>query len=120
MSDAAAQITSPAPTRDLLIVEDDNGLQTQMRWAMANDFIVHVAGNRTDALALMERHRPTLAVLDLGLPPDANGATEGLATLDAIVTTYPGTKVVVASGNDERANALKAISLGAHDFFTKP
>ncbi len=117
---AATQFNSPAPTRDLLIVEDDAGLQTQMKWAMANDFTVHIAGNQTDALALMERCNPALVVLDLGLPPDANGATEGLATLGNIVSRYPGTKVVVASGNEERGNALKAISLGAHDFFSKP
>jgi len=121
MESAATQIDGyAAPTRDLLIVEDDAGLQTQMKWAMAGDFTVHIAGNQSEALVLMERCHPALVVLDLGLPPDANGATEGLAVLANIVERYPGTKVVVASGNEDRANALKAISLGAHDFFAKP
>ena len=120
MSERAAHIHLPSPTRDLLIVEDDSGLQNQMRWAMAGEFIVHVAGNRAEAMEVMERSRPHLVILDLGLPPDASGATEGLATLDAIVTGYPGTKVIVASGNEERSNALKAVSFGAYDFFSKP
>lgn len=118
MSERATQVQ--APTRDLLIVEDDSGLQNQMRWAMAGDFIVHVAGNRNQAFEVMDTARPHLVILDLGLPPDPNGATEGLAILDRIVTTYPGTKVVVASGNEDRTNVLKAVSFGAYDFFAKP
>jgi two-component system NtrC family response regulator len=109
-----------SPTRDLLIVEDDAGLQSQMRWAMSEDFAVHIAGSRTQALDVMERTAPHLVVLDLGLPPDPAGATEGLAILEHIVERYPDTKVIVASGNAERANAMKAISSGAYDFFSKP
>jgi len=109
-----------APTRDLMIVEDDKGLQHQMRWAMADDFIVHIAKDRGEALAVMARHHPSLVVLDLGLPPDEAGATEGLAILEKIVESYPGTKVVVASGNADRANAMKAIAIGAYDYFSKP
>ncbi|MHB1207998.1 MAG: response regulator, partial [Rhodospirillaceae bacterium] len=120
MSEPAAQIPVQAPTRDLLIVEDDSGLQNQMRWAMAGDFVVHVAGNRAEALEVMETARPHLVILDLGLPPDANGATEGLGILDRIVTAFPGTKVIVASGNEDRSNAMKAVSFGAYDFFAKP
>src|SRR3954463_6922124 len=105
MSESLAQAQMPAPTRDLLIVEDDSGLQNQMRWAMSGDFIVHIAGDRTEALEIMDRCHPHIVILDLGLPPDASGATEGLATLDSIVSTCPGTKVIVASGNEDRANA---------------
>jgi two-component system NtrC family response regulator len=117
---AMARIPEAAPGRDLLVVEDDAGLQSQMRWAMANDFTVHVAGDRAEALNIMERHKPALVVLDLGLPPDPDGATEGLGILDTILTEYPGTKVVIASGNEDRNNAVKAVSFGAYDFFGKP
>jgi two-component system NtrC family response regulator len=120
MSESVAQVQVPAPTRDLLIVEDDSGLQNQMRWAMSGDFIVHIAGDRTEALEIMDRFHPHLVILDLGLPPEASGAGEGLAALDDIVSTYPGTKVIVASGNEDRANALKAVAYGAYDFFAKP
>jgi two-component system NtrC family response regulator len=111
---------APTPERKLLIVEDDAGLQRQMRWALADSFDVHVAGDRTAALEIMASERPWLAVLDLGLPPDPNGASEGLSTLETIVATYPGTKVIIASGNEDRRHALRAISYGAYDFFAKP
>lgn len=117
---ATALSTADAPTRDLLVVEDDAGLQSQMRWAMSNDFVVHVAGDKAEALNIMARHRPALVVLDLGLPPDPDGATEGLSILDAILAEHPGTKVIIASGNEDRNNALKAVSYGAYDFFGKP
>jgi two-component system NtrC family response regulator len=120
MSERVAQVQMPAPTRDLLIVEDDSGLQNQMRWAMSGDFVVHIAGDRAEALEIMDRFHPHLVILDLGLPPDPGGASEGLAALDSIVSLYPGTKVVVASGNEDRANALKAVAYGAYDFFAKP
>ncbi len=120
MAETAIALPAEEPTRDILIVEDDAGLQSQMRWAMSNDFVVHVAGDRTEALNIMARHRPALVVLDLGLPPDPDGATEGLAILDSILAEYPGTKIVVASGNEDRNNAIKAVSFGAYDFFGKP
>ena len=109
-----------APERKLLIVEDDAGLQKQMRWALADAFDVHIAGDRQTALEIMASQRPAVVVLDLGLPPDPNGATEGLQTLETIVGTYPGTKVIIASGNEDRRHAMRAISYGAYDFFAKP
>jgi two-component system NtrC family response regulator len=117
---ATALSTADAPTRDLLVVEDDAGLQSQMRWAMSDDFVVHVAGDKAEAMNTMARHRPALVVLDLGLPPDPDGATEGLSILDAILAEHPGTKVIIASGNEDRNNAIKAVSYGAYDFFGKP
>lgn len=117
---ATALSTADAPTRDLLVVEDDAGLQSQMRWAMSDDFVVHVAGEKAEAMNIMARHRPALVVLDLGLPPDPDGATEGLSILDAILAEHPGTKVIIASGNEDRNNAIKAVSYGAYDFFGKP
>ena len=103
----------------LLVVEDDPGLQKQLRWSLS-DYEVLVAGDRESALAQLHRHRPGVVTLDLGLPPDADGATEGLATLQQLLSSAPETKVVVLSGNQERANALKAVAMGAYDFHCKP
>lgn len=104
----------------VLLVEDDTGLQTQMKWALADHFEVHVAGTRADALKMAAKHNPDLAVIDLGLPPDPDGASEGLALLEGLIENDPAIKVVVASGNENRENALSAISYGAYDFYSKP
>ena len=103
----------------LLVVEDDPGLQSQLRWSL-DGFNVIVAGDRQTALTEIERHKPAVVTLDLGLPPDADGATEGLATLENILETAPETKVIVVSGNDDRENAVRAVGLGAYDFYQKP
>ncbi len=103
----------------LLIVEDDAGLQSQMKWALS-DYDVHVASERNEAMTIMRRIEPPVVVLDLGLPPDPNGASEGLATLEEILSFRPQTKVIVASGNEDRQNAVRAIGLGAYDFYPKP
>jgi two-component system NtrC family response regulator len=103
----------------LLIVEDDPGLQKQMRWSFdAHETLV--AGDRESALALLRRHEPPVVTLDLGLPPDADGASEGLATLEQMLTLVPDTKVIVVTGNQDRTNAVKAVGLGAYDFYQKP
>ncbi len=117
----AAATTAPVPSaRSVLVVEDDPGLRRQMRWALGDSFNVHLAEDRTTALATMAKERPILVVLDLGLPPNPNGASEGLFLLETFLSEYQGVKVIIASGNEERSNALKAISLGAYDFFAKP
>lgn len=103
----------------LLVVEDDAGLQKQLKWSL-DDYEVLVADDREAAITQLRRHEPAVILLDLGLPPDADGATEGLATLQQILALAPLTKVIVVTGNLERSNAVKAISLGAYDFFHKP
>jgi two-component system NtrC family response regulator len=103
----------------LLIVEDDPGLVKQLRWSL-DAYEVHTASDRSSALAQVRRHLPPVVTLDLGLPPDTDGATEGLATLQQILAMAPDTQVVVMSGNQDRANALKAVALGAYDFHQKP
>jgi len=105
--------------RKLLIVEDDPGLRTQMKWAL-EEFDVLLAEDGPKALQMFERKRPPVVILDLGLPPDPNGASEGLGVLEEILKLAPLTKVIVASGNEERINALKAVGLGAYDFYPKP
>ncbi len=103
----------------LLVVEDDPGLQSQLRWCF-DDYEVFVADNRESALAQLRRHEPPVVTLDMGLPPDPGGTSEGLAILEQILAMAPDTKVIVVTGNDDRASAVKAIGLGAYDFYLKP
>jgi two-component system NtrC family response regulator len=103
----------------LLIVEDDEGLQRQLRWAY-DDYEVLVASNRDAAINLLRSEEPPVVTLDLGLPPDPNGVTEGFATLQTILSLKPDTKVIVASGHGARESALRAIASGAYDFYQKP
>jgi len=103
----------------LLIIEDDPGLQKQLRWSL-DDYDVAVAGDREAALAQIRRHEPAVVTLDLGLPPDPDGSTEGLATLQQILALAPDTRVIMLTGNQERGNAVKAIAMGAYDFHQKP
>jgi two-component system, NtrC family, response regulator len=103
----------------MLVVEDDPGLQKQMRWSF-DAYEVLLAKDRESAMTQIRRHEPAVVTLDLGLPPDADGATEGLATLDQILRIAPDTKIIVVSGNQDRANAVKAVGMGAYDFCQKP
>jgi len=102
-----------------MIVEDDTGLRSQLRWSF-EDYDVVMAGDRKSALELLHRHQPSVVLQDLGLPPDANGTTEGFATIADILQEAPYTKVIVATGNGDRDNAVKAIGSGAYDFCSKP
>ncbi|MBH5322489.1 PEP-CTERM-box response regulator transcription factor [Aurantiacibacter sediminis] len=103
----------------LLIVEDDQGLQAQLKWAY-EDFDVTIVGNREDAIAALRAEEPPVVTLDLGLPPDPDGTTEGFKVLDEIMALKPDTKVIVASGHGARESALQAIKHGAYDFYQKP
>jgi two-component system NtrC family response regulator len=103
----------------LLIVEDDEGLQRQLRWAY-EDYDVIIAGTRAAAIDALRSEEPAVVTLDLGLPPDPDGTSEGFATLAEILALKPDTKVIVASGHGARESALRAISGGAYDFYQKP
>lgn len=103
----------------LLIVEDDAGLQAQLKWAYP-DFDVIIAGDRASALAALRAAEPPVVTLDLGLPPDPDGTSEGFAVLDEIMALKPDTKVIVATGHGARESALQAIARGAYDFYQKP
>ena len=103
----------------LLIVEDDIGLQRQLRWAY-DGYEVIVAGDRAAAIDALRLHEPAVVTLDLGLPPDPDGTAEGFATLMEILALKPDTKVIVASGHGARESALRAIADGAWDFYQKP
>lgn len=106
-------------SRKLLIVEDDPGLQSQMRWCF-EDTEVFIASDRESALTILRKEEPSVITLDLGLPPDPGGSTEGFQALEDILKLSPNTKVIVVTGREEKENAVKAIGLGAHDFFQKP
>ena len=104
----------------LLIVEDNEDIRTQLRYALQGQYHVSLAGTRKEAVALVRELAPSVVTLDLGLPPEPDTAEEGLKALEEILGVGPGTKVVVITGNSDRANALKAVSLGAFDFHLKP
>ena len=113
-------MTAASPDRPvLLVVEDDAGLARQLRWAY-EAYEVVVAGDRAAAIDALRLHAPAVVTLDLGLPPDPDGTTEGFATLHAILAERPQTKVIVASGHGARESALRAIGEGAWDFYAKP
>lgn len=103
----------------LLVVEDDKGLQSQLRWAFSDHEVI-LAGDRGEAIAALRRYEPGVVLLDLGLPPDPGGVTEGLATLKEILALAPETKVIIVTGDNDRTNAVRAISFGAYDFHQKP
>jgi len=106
-------------TKDLLIIEDDPGLQKQLKWCFQG-YNVFIAHDRESAIEILNLEKPSVVTLDLGLPPDPANATEGLATLEQILVIAPNTKVIVVTGNEERENALKAVALGAYDYYQKP
>lgn len=103
----------------LLIVEDDPGLQKQLKWALA-DYAIEIARDRPAALNLLQSFAPAVVTLDLGLPPDPANASEGLRALSEILQAAPFTKVIVITGNDDHAAAVKAVGQGAFDFYEKP
>jgi len=103
----------------LLIVDDDDGLQRQLKW-MFDDWEVHAACDRETGLAVLQRVKPAVVLLDLGLPPDPANATEGMAALAQILSLEPTTKVIVITGSEDRVHALEAIDRGAYDYYQKP
>ena len=110
---------SETDKRKILIVEDDPGLQRQLRWVFES-FQVLTASNRAEALEIAVLERPPVVLLDLGLPPDADGPTEGLATLTGVLELEPDCKVILMTGQGERAYAVEAVASGAYDFYQKP
>jgi two-component system NtrC family response regulator len=105
--------------RPLLVVEDDPALQKQMRWAL-DQYETVVASDRDSAIGQLRRHEPAVVTMDLGLPPAPDDASEGFRLLQEILALAPETKVIVLTGQNDRSNALKAVSMGAYDFFAKP
>ena len=103
----------------LLIVEDDLALQKQIKWSL-DQFECVTASDRESALAAYRRHRPAVVTMDLGLPPDADGTSEGFRLLGQLLEQDADLKIIVLTGQNDRANALRAVAQGAYDFFAKP
>lgn len=112
-------MSDPGERRTLLIVEDDPGLQKQLKWRF-DEYQVVTAANRPDAIAAVRRHQPGVVLQDLGLPPDPAGITEGMTTLRETLAVAPSTKVIVVTGNSDRNSAMEAVANGAYDFCQKP
>ena len=104
----------------ILIVEDSKEIRKQLKWGLVKEYAVLLSGNRTEAISLFKKHYPKVVLLDLGLPPCENGTEEGFRFLEEILKQSPNIKVIVITGNAERENALKAIQVGAYDFYQKP
>lgn len=105
--------------RTLLIVEDDPGLQKQLKWCFEG-YETIICGTREEAIKHLRRTEAQVVTVDLGLPPDPANASEGLKTVEQILSLAPQTKVIVVTGNDDRENAIRSIALGAYDFYQKP
>ncbi len=106
-------------SQKLLIVDDDAGIRKQLKWTF-DRFETFTAADRKEALTVARRDEPQVVLLDLAMPPDLKGPSEGFAALDELLALNPKIRVIIASGNDERENALKAIQRGAYDFCAKP
>jgi len=105
--------------KTILIVEDDLGLQSQLKWHF-DDYDVVIAGDRETAIAAVKEHEPAVILQDLGLPPDAEGVEEGFKTVQETIAISPGSKIIVVTGNHDYENAVRAVALGAYDFYQKP
>ena len=112
-------MTDAIEPKVLLVVEDDEGLQRQLKWAYEG-YEVICAGDRASAVEALRAHEPAVVTLDLGLPPDPDGTDEGFVTLAEILRLKPDTKVIVATGHGARESATRAVAMGAYDFYKKP
>ncbi len=112
-------MTKESEPKVLLVVEDDEGLQRQLKWAY-DGYQVVCAGDRQSAIEALRANEPAVVTLDLGLPPDPDGTEEGFATLQEILRLKPDAKVIVATGHGARESALRAVAMGAYDFYKKP
>ncbi|MDP2688858.1 MAG: PEP-CTERM-box response regulator transcription factor [Deltaproteobacteria bacterium] len=106
--------------RNLLVIEDNETIRSQMRWALSEDFTVLTASCAEEGMEVMRKESPGVVTLDLGLPPEPSGTGEGMKTLPRILALDPAARVIVITGNTEKEAALGAISRGAHDYLTKP
>ncbi len=104
----------------LLIIDDNAEIRKQLKWSLGQEYSILLAENVAEALSLFKKHRPPVVTLDLGLPPDEEGVTEGFRCLEEILALALQTKVIVITGRGEREHALKALQLGAYDFYAKP
>jgi len=120
LSSPDLETTTYSQPPKLLIVDDEEDIRTQMKWALAQDYVVDLAEDRRSAMEVVERERPVVVTLDLGLPPRPADVEEGFATLSEILSFDPFIKVIIITGRGEKEHALKAVAEGAYDFMYKP
>ena len=106
--------------KKLLIVDDNMDIRQQLKWGLNQDFEVLLAADATEALACFNSERPSVVVLDLGLPPYLDSSVEGFRCLEQMLVINPTTKIIMLTGNNEMGNALQAMRMGAFDFYAKP
>ena len=111
-------MTQVKPKQTLLIVEDDTGFSSQLRWHF-DQYNVVLAEDRPSAIAAVRQHEPAVVLQDLGLPPDEEGVEEGFKCVQEIMRLAPSTKIIVITGNHDYENAVRAVALGAYDFYQK-
>ena len=104
----------------LIVIEDNEDIVAQLKWGLLKDYRILTANDRKTAMSLIRKEKPGVLTLDLGLPPDPDGTEEGFACLQDILKEAPHAKVLVITGNNERESALKAVNMGAYDFYQKP
>ena len=83
--------------KTILIVEDDLGLQSQLKWHF-DDYNVVIAGDRESAIKAVREYEPAVILQDLGLPPDAEGVEEGFKTVQETIAISPHSKIIVVTG----------------------
>lgn len=105
--------------RKLLIVDDDPGIRSQLKWGFEG-YEIFTAEDRSHALEQFSKHNPPVVTLDLGLPPDKDGISEGYKILEQILSKAPDTKVIVVSASEEGENRRRAVASGAFDYYPKP
>jgi two-component system NtrC family response regulator len=120
ISSGISAIGGQQPIGRVLVVDDQDGIRTQLRWGLSDRFDVAVAGSPEEARQAIQQGAFDAVTLDLGLPPDSDGPTEGLRLLEEFLAHDPAMKVVVLTGNTDRENALRAVQLGAYDYYVKP
>ena len=104
----------------LLIIDDEEPIRKQLKWALDKDYHIYLAEGREEALSILQKERPRVVTLDMGLPPYPEGSKEGFKCMENMLKVDPFIKIIVITGNHEKKNALKAISMGAHDYYLKP
>src|SRR5580765_3171228 len=113
-------MNQPATKPKLVVVDDDEEIRAQMKWALCQDYEVFLAEDQPGALATFKDQHPSAVLLDLGLPPRPADPSEGLAALSELLSFDRFAKIIVITGQAEKDNALKAIGEGAYDFLCKP
>ena len=103
----------------LLLVDDDENMLKQLRWALESDYQVLTSSTEREALSLFEKEKPPVVILDLSLDAQSS-ELGGMRLLEQILSDEPITRVIIVTGKEDDQNALRAVGLGAFDYYAKP